>query len=202
MEEEIVSFFKGYLGLLVNAPTDIAQEASGSGYSRQGISFTATGDGRRVLAISSSYSFGYAVGNWGLVTGLALFIDNTTDAQPLIAWPVSPVTVTDGQTYTVSSDDLSLLVQMDGFFAPQVIIGVTASGANVITRQPVALIDGVLNPALSTSSGSSTNGTGNLSVSQLGQLLSQLMQTLPKSDPGDGTSLWCNANLLSISVKS
>nr|WP_194299885.1 hypothetical protein [Acetobacter conturbans] len=188
------------MGLLVSAPVSVALEATGAGYTRQSIAFTATGDGRRTLSVSPSCSFGYATASWGLITGLALFVDNTADAQPLIAWSVPPRSIATGQTYSVSSDALSLLMQTDGFFSSGDRVGMSDSGAEIIARQPVAISHGILTAAVGGSAAAS--GEGSVTISQLNLTLSQLLQGLPTTDPGDGTSLWLNANLLALSTKS
>lgn len=195
-----MSFFKGYLGLLTTSPVRIAPELSAGGYSRQKIAYTASGDGRRVLPVSPSCSFGYATENWGTVTGVALFADAIADTQPLIAWSMTPRTVTPGQTYTLSSSVLSLVFRSDRFFAPGDILGISGNDTEIVARQPVSIADGVLAPGLSATGAAS--GTSGLTLSALQQALSELMQTLPTSDPGDGTSLWSNANLLALSSKS
>lgn len=197
-----MSFFKGYLGLLVTGPAAVAMETAGGGYARQPIAFTSLGDGRRTLSVSQSCSFGYATTDWGSVTALALYADNTATSEPLVAWSVSPRTISVGQTYSVASEYLSLLIQREGFFSANDQIGTTESGTALIARQPVSISAGVMTPAMAGSTSTSGSDGGSLTLSQLNQVLSQLMQGLPTSDPGDGTSLWLNANLLSLSVKS
>lgn len=197
-----MTFFKGYLGLLVIGPAAVAMEATGGGYARQAVAFTPLGDGRRTLSVSQSCSFGYATTSWGCVTALALYADNMATSEPLVAWAVSPRTVSVGQTYSVPAEYLSLLIQREGFFSTHEQIGTTESGTGLIARQPISVSAGVMSPAMTGSTATSGSHSTTLTLSQLNQVLSQLMQGLPTSDPGDGTSLWLNANLLSISVKN
>ncbi|MFT8806112.1 MAG: hypothetical protein ABF876_16395 [Acetobacter aceti] len=186
----------------MTGPATVAMESSGGGYARQAIAFTPLGDGRRTLSVSQSCSFGYATTDWGAVTALALYTDNTATSEPLVAWSVSPRTISVGQTYSVPAEYLSLLIQREGFFSVNDQIGTTESGTALIARQPVSVYAGIMTPAMAGNSSTSGSGSGTFTLSQLNQLLSQLMQGLPTSDPGDGTSLWLNANLLSISIKS
>lgn len=186
----------------MTGPAAVAMETAGGGYARQPIAFTSLGDGRRTLSVSQSCSFGYATTDWGSVTALALYADNTATSEPLVAWSVSPRTISVGQTYSVASEYLSLLIQREGFFSANDQIGTTESGTALIARQPVSISAGVMTPAMAGSTSTSGSDGGSLTLSQLNQVLSQLMQGLPTSDPGDGTSLWLNANLLSLSVKS
>ena len=99
-----MEFFKGYLGLLVTGAAAVAMETTGGGYTRQAIEFTPLGDGRRTLSVSQSCSFGYATTAWGSVTALALYADNTATSEPLVAWSVSPRTISEGQTYSVPTE--------------------------------------------------------------------------------------------------
>uniref|UniRef100_UPI0030CB4394 phage tail fiber protein n=1 Tax=Acetobacter sicerae TaxID=85325 RepID=UPI0030CB4394 len=186
----------------MTGPAAVAMETAGGGYARQSIAFTSLGDGRRTLSVSQSCSFGYATTDWGSVTALALYADNTATSEPLVAWSVSPRTISVGQTYSVASEYLSLLIQREGFFSANDQIGTTESGTALIARQPVSISAGVMTPAMAGSTSTSGSDGDSLTLSQLNQVLSQLMQGLPTSDPGDGTSLWLNANLLSLSVKS
>jgi hypothetical protein len=177
-------------------------ETTGGGYARQAMDFTSPGDGRRTLSVSQSCSFGYATTDWGSVTALALYTDNTATSEPLVAWSVSPRTVSVGQTYSVPAECLSFLIQREGFFSTNDQIGTTESGTALIARQPVSISAGVMTPAMTGTSSAAGSGSGVPTLSQMNQVLSQLMQGLPTSDPGDGTSLWLNANLLSISTKT
>lgn len=189
-----MNFFDGYLGLVVNATPGLAVEASGGGYARQTVTFLPSGDGRQTFAQSSSYSFGLASDDWGLVTGLALFSTTGSDELPLVSWAIPPRTVSAGQTLSVSAPVLRL--RSDGYFPEGATVGMADTGADVVATRAVCLRSGVLLSA------TATNGAASLSLSELNGALSQLMQGLPQSDPGDGVSLWCNANLLALSTKS
>ncbi|WP_254454731.1 hypothetical protein [Acetobacter estunensis] len=89
-----------------------------------------------------------------------------------------------------------LRLRSDGYFPEGATVGMADTGADVVATRAVSLRSGVLLPA------TATNGAASLSLSELNGALSQLMQGLPQSDPGDGVSLWCNANLLALSTKS
>ncbi|NHN83923.1 hypothetical protein GOB93_04605 [Acetobacter musti] len=191
-------FFVGFMGLVIDGPADIASEASGDGYVRQPVSFTSPGDGRLTRAISSSYSFGLATEDWGLVTGIRIYSSLIADASPVASWGVRPKMIAAGQTYTVPVEALSLLIETREVFAADDILGLTADGAEVIAGQTLSIVDGVLMLASASGGG---DGSGALTLAQLNVMMSQLLQSLPQDDPGDGTSLWLNSDLLALSQK-
>ncbi|GBR07749.1 hypothetical protein [Acetobacter oeni] len=192
-----MAFFTGYMGLVAGGPASIANEVSAGGYARLPVSFSSPGDGCLTVAASSSYIYGLATEDWGLITGIAIYSGTTPDESPVATWAVRPRSLSLGQTYTVPLAALSLLIEPRAFFDDGDVLGVTAGGADIIAGQPLMFTDGVLTPA---SDGSSSSGS--LTLAQLSTLVSELMQSLPEDDPGDGTSLWVNSGLLAISRSS
>ncbi|OUJ12767.1 hypothetical protein [Acetobacter sp. DsW_063] len=187
-----MDFFVGYLGLIVGGPPETGLEASGAGYARRPVVFGALGDGSRSAATSLSYSFGVAEADWGVVTGLALYPDALASSSPVAVWGTRPRHVPTGTTFLVPSASLSLLIHARGICPAGETLGQASDGGAVIAGQTVSILDGVLAVAATAAA---------MTMSQLSSLLSQLMRALPTSDPGDGASLWSNANLLAVSVK-
>lgn len=193
-----LQFFVGYLGLVAGGTVTLATEISDTAYSRRPVTFASLGDGRLTVQESSSYSFGPAATDWGLVTGVGLFADGMTASSPLVTWAVHPTQIRAGQTYVVPPASLSLLIREQGYRAAGDVLGVTVNGADIVATQAVLLNNSALT-AVSSSTTSTDSGSTGMTLTQLNALLAQLMRNLPTQDPVDGTSLWNNAGLLALS---
>lgn len=94
-----------YLALYSTPPTDTTSgtELSGSGYSRQSISFGAASAGN--VASTGNVTFGPASGNWSTVTSIAL-VDASTSGNILFYKNIASQSVKSGNSLIVESGTL------------------------------------------------------------------------------------------------
>lgn len=96
-----------YLALYTASPSDAAggTEVSGSGYSRQAVTFGAPSGG--VIANSAGVSFTASGGAFGTVVAVAI-LDAST-AGNMLSWaPITSATVGDGDTINFATGQLTI----------------------------------------------------------------------------------------------
>jgi len=118
MENEVLDFFfldatttinagTPYLALFTANPTDAGggTEVSGNGYARQSITFGAASGG--AMSNTGAVSFTASGGNFGTVTGVAIF-DSLTGGT-MMAWDaITSATINDGDTLNFAVGDIDI----------------------------------------------------------------------------------------------
>ena len=96
-----------YLGLFTSAPgeTGGGTELSGSGYARQQINFTTSGD---TTSNNAAVEFPTATGSWGTVTHVGVFDASTSGNLMVYATLTASKTVASGDVFRVPSGDLDI----------------------------------------------------------------------------------------------
>lgn len=100
-----------YMSLHTADPTESAistAEVSGNNYARKQVLFSAPG-GTGNTANSGSVTFNTATGSWGTITHLGLWDSLTNGNMIMYGIATSSLTITNGQTYSISSGSFTLV---------------------------------------------------------------------------------------------
>jgi hypothetical protein len=96
-----------YIGLFTVAPTDAGggTEVSGTGYVREAVAFTVTGD---TASNSAAVEWPVAGGSWGTITDLAIFDAVTAGNMIGYATLTSAKTIATGDVFRIPLGDLDV----------------------------------------------------------------------------------------------
>lgn len=94
-----------YLGLFTTSPTDTASgvEVTGSGYSRQPISFSAAISGTSISDIAAAFT---ATANWGSIVAVGVF-DASTGGNLLLYQAINPILINNTDTLNFTAGNVT-----------------------------------------------------------------------------------------------
>lgn len=94
-----------YLGLFTTAPTDTTAgvEVSGSGYSRQEISFSGASNGLTISNIAAVFT---ATANWGSIVAVGIF-DASTGGNLLLYQTINPIIINNTDTLNFTAGNVT-----------------------------------------------------------------------------------------------
>ena len=96
-----------YLGLFTAAPSDTGggTEVAGSGYAREAVTFTVSGD---TASNNAAIEFATAAGSWGTITHIAVFDASTSGNMVCYAALSASKTIETGDVFRVPAGDLDV----------------------------------------------------------------------------------------------
>lgn len=96
-----------YLGLFTAAPSDTGggTEVAGSGYAREAVTFTVSGD---TASNNAAIEFATATGSWGTITHVAVFDASTSGNMICYAALTASKTIETGDVLRVPAGDLDV----------------------------------------------------------------------------------------------
>lgn len=96
-----------YLGLFTAAPSDTGggTEVAGSGYAREAVTFTVSGD---TASNNAAIEFATATGSWGTITHIAVFDASTSGNMVCYAALSASKTIETGDVFRVPAGDLDV----------------------------------------------------------------------------------------------
>ena len=96
-----------YLGLFTAAPSDTGggTEVAGSGYAREAVTFTVSGD---TASNNAAIEFATATGSWGTITHIAVFDASTSGNMVCYAALSASKTIETGDVLRVPAGDLDV----------------------------------------------------------------------------------------------